>query len=368
MTNGSVVVTAGYPTGTQAWPPGSKTITVIGTVNESVTSLTVNGAPAVVDVAGNFTASITIVEGPNTITATATDPAGNPSIPYSITVYLDTQPPPMPTVLIPSGATTATAYQLCGTKTPSTSIWINGAQVVPLDNSGSWCATVTLTEGDNTFTVIAKDAAGNLSAIVIPLLILDNLPPIVTKLAYTDTQGSALNLDVSTSNPKTNFTPVTVSGQVDDSLTTVTINGITAARSGLTFQAQVPLTVGQNVLGLLATSPNGYVTTQTLPVIKGTIPVVSMVQPADGSKSYDSTAVTIQGTGTDAQNDPLQYRLLLDGQVLMPWGSVNSAAWNPTLTDLGLHTIEVDVKDAYGGSGAQQAETYVVRKPVAPPQ
>ena len=71
---------------------GSRTITVTGTIDDPGATVTVNGTPATIS-SGDFSASITLTsEGQNTITATATDPAGN-SATASVTVALDTVPP-----------------------------------------------------------------------------------------------------------------------------------------------------------------------------------------------------------------------------------------------------------------------------------
>lgn len=75
---------------TLAWA-STRTITVNGTVDDPQASVTINGAAAIRS-GGNFSASVTLNEGNNTIAATATDPAGN-SASASVTVALDTVPP-----------------------------------------------------------------------------------------------------------------------------------------------------------------------------------------------------------------------------------------------------------------------------------
>lgn len=70
---------------------GTKTITVTGTVDDAIATVTVNGTAATLT-GGNFSAAVTLTEGENTITAVATDPAGNSSS-ASVEVSLDTVPP-----------------------------------------------------------------------------------------------------------------------------------------------------------------------------------------------------------------------------------------------------------------------------------
>ena len=132
---------------------------------------------------------------------------------------------------------------------------MNGVEVVPLSDATEWTATITLTEGDNVLVIVAKDAAGNASTSATVTIIVDNLPPVVTFAPPA----------------KTNFTPALLAGSVDDSKTTVTINGVAANRTGRTFELTTPLSLGPNAFHLVATSPNGYVTAADYTVILGTI-------------------------------------------------------------------------------------------------
>ena len=70
---------------------GTRTVTVTGTVDDASATVKVNGTTATVS-GGNFSASVTLNEGSNTITATATDAAGNTAS-VSVRVSLDTVPP-----------------------------------------------------------------------------------------------------------------------------------------------------------------------------------------------------------------------------------------------------------------------------------
>lgn len=71
---------------------GTRTITVTGTLDDSQAKITVNGTAATIGSSGTFSAPVTLTEGSNTITVTATDPAGN-NVSASVAVDLDTVPP-----------------------------------------------------------------------------------------------------------------------------------------------------------------------------------------------------------------------------------------------------------------------------------
>ena len=236
-------------------------------------------------------------------------------------------------------------------KTAGTSIWINGQQIGALNDELTWSVTVTLSEGDNVFTIVAKDATGVPSAPTPINVVRDTAAPVV-----------------SFSPPgKTNLNPTTLTGTVDDSLTVVKINGVTASRTGTAFDVSIQLIPGANPLNLEATSPNNYRTTQTKTITLGTVPTVGTVTPATGSILPAQSAVTILMSGTDTENDPIQFQVLLDGAVLSDWASSASRSWTPAITLMGLHTLTINARDDYGGSNGKNVDVFVVRPPVDHP-
>ncbi len=365
MQGSTVTVRIGSGTKIPPLPAGTRMIRVEGTIDDSNAVIAVNGIPASITATTFHSDNVPIVEGPNTITATAIDQVGNQGS-ISITVYLDTHPPARPTIATLPLFTDQASYTLTGTKTTGTSIWINGVEVVALNDETTWIATVSLQEGDNTFTVIAKDAAGNASTPNVATIVLDTLPAVISNLVFSDPQGQILLLDASTQLPKTNFSTVTLQGQVDDSLTQVSANGVVAQRSGLNFVGTVSLVVGNNRIEIVATSPRGFITTETLNVIRGTIPAITHLQPADATILYVDSSPTLQASATDQENDPIQYQILLNGQVMKDWNMLSSISWIPGLTDRGSRWFEVRVRDGFGGQATQQSEVYVVRPGVVP--
>jgi hypothetical protein len=344
-------------------PPSSTqaTITVTGTIDDStatvIVSSPVNQVTATVSDTTFSAAGVALVVGSNTLTATATDAVGNArSTSVTVTYQPANQlPPPRPTVgtvgAPPPAVTTASSVTVGGTKVAGASIWLNGTQVVTADDNTTWTTTVSLVEGDNELSFIAKDSTGTSSAAATINVILDNLPPVVTFAPPA----------------KTNFNPVTLTGSVDDSDTVVTINGVTATRTKRAFEVSVPLTLGSNTLQLIATSPNGHITTKTYTVILGTIPTIQTSQPADGAKAYAGTAVTLQVSAQDQEGDPIQCQFLINGAPLADWSSAMSQTWTPSTNQLGVHTITVKVRDDYGGSNSKDVEVLVVRPPINHP-
>jgi len=355
-------VTGGYALTAIELPPGSRTITVEGTIDDPTATVMVNSLLAAV--VGNAWAAtgVPIVEGENTITVTATDPLGN-SVSQTIAVHLDTRPPARPTVergglgnnVAPNTfLTTAATVPLSGTKVPGTSVWVNGVEVVPLDGAAVWTAAYPLQEGDNVLTIVTKDAAGNTSTSEVIVIVVDNLPPVIT-------------VDFPPQPYKTNLTPLVMQGRVDDRLTSVQIDGVSPTRNVLQFQAEFPLVVGANSFTITATSPLGHIATKQVNVTRGTIPTITNVVPADASKVYAGQPVTLDATATDAEGDPVEYQLLRNGQVVADWTATPAQTWVPVDAEAGVQAIEVRARDAFGGVASQPTELYVVRPPVSPP-
>ncbi len=337
--------------------PVSLTRDVVLTIDDSLATATVsaNDGPPITatrdQASGRFIAkAVPLTQGRNKLVSTATDQDNN-SAGKTVFVFVDTSPPPRPTVGVTPSVTTGTNITLTGTKAAGTSLWINGSRVASVSlEATTWSATVPLVEGDNEFAVVAKDAAGNASAENRVNVIVDTLPPVLTINAPA----------------KTNLSPLTVTGTVDDSLTTVTVNGQPAARTRRAFSASVNLVEGPNSVTVIATSPKGYATTKTVPVIRGTIPTIQSVQPLDGKKFYAGSPTTIQAIATDKENDPVTFQVLLDGAILVDWTANASQTWTPTLADRGRRTVEIRVQDGFGGYTSKQVSVYVIRMPVRP--
>ena len=350
MSNATFTVTGGSLSDVPPLPPGTRTITVQGTVTESVSSVTVNGLAATLTGTSFQAGNIRLTEGANTITVTAVDLAGNRTN-RSVSVTLDTRPPARPTVANIPTVTTATSQVLSGTKLAGTSIWINGIQVVPLDNAITWSVTVSLTEGDNVLTIVAKDAAGNSSTTNTMNVVVDNLAPVITAAPPS----------------KTNISPLPFSGTVDDSLTTVNVNGVTASRAGKSFSALRALIVGSNTVTVTATSPRGLVSTKAFTIVLGTVPTLTTLQPVDASKLLVGIPVSIQASATDLENDPIQYQFLVDGVVLADWGPAVLQPRTPSADQAGVHRLTVNARDGFGGSSTKSSDVFVVRKSVDRP-
>jgi hypothetical protein len=311
-------------------------VTVSGTISEVLLSLLVNGVP--VQMNGSlFTLPLTLNEGFNTITVTAVDLAGNRSS-SAVSVTLDSTPPLAPLLDPQTTPTRVAAITLSGRSEPSATVRLfNNAQslgTVQADAAGLFSLSgVTLTEGLNTITTLAADAAGNEGPLSKQLaLVLDTKPPVIAITSPAD----RLFL---------NAPAVTVIGSIDDQTATVTVNGIAATISGATFTAPgVPLSDGVNVLVVTVIDPaDNHATAQVSVTLDTALPVVTITAPLDGSFTA-IPAVTVSGTVSEAAS-----AVTVNGKAATLTGN-SFILENLTLAE-GQNTLNVVAVDLAGNKG-----------------
>ncbi len=122
-------------------------ILVSGTTGPNL-PVVVNGTTVQADGYGNWSTTVSLVEGENVITAS------NGSTTKSVTVVRDTTPPPLTLTASPTSTTGETAVL--------TAVSEEGA-VVTIEGQETTSLTVSLSLGSNQFTATATDAAGNVA-------------------------------------------------------------------------------------------------------------------------------------------------------------------------------------------------------------
>lgn len=271
-----------------------QTISVTGTVSDSVStvsSVTVNGVQATVT-GGTFSASVTLSNGENTITVVAGNAVGL-STTEIVAVTLDTDNPVLNVTSPTDGAIlSSNTVPVSGTATDSTSgiasLTVNGA-TVPVGTDGSFSANVAMPDGAGSITVTATDRAGN-TAQVTRSITVDTSPPQLVVVSPTDGLITAQE-------------SLTVSGTVEDSISgvsSVLVNGQSAAVSGGTFSLTVTLSEGENAITVTATNGAGLSTVISRSVTLDTVPPILTVNSPTGGEITTSPAFTLSGTASDA--------------------------------------------------------------------
>ncbi len=159
-----------------------KMVTVTGTVDDPLATVKVNNTPVQIS-KGIFTLSgVNLAEGSNAITATASDRAGNQAKAASIVVVLKTIPPAPPKLGDLPFVTRDTSITVKGTAEPASHVelFMNSASKgsVKADEKGAFSFKVNLQEGNNAFSAVTSDAAGNVSASsAVVNVFLDTKPP-----------------------------------------------------------------------------------------------------------------------------------------------------------------------------------------------
>ena len=141
----------------------------------------------------SYTPSTTLADGQHTIKVDASDHDGNASIQTSVTFKIDTVAPTL-NVTSPTENFITNQSQITveGTTNDATSspvtvtIKLNSgnAETVSVQSNGAFSKALTLTEGENTITVVATDGAGK-STTVVRHVTLDTGGPVFKSVTIT---------------------------------------------------------------------------------------------------------------------------------------------------------------------------------------
>ncbi len=284
-----------------------------------------------------------LVDG-DTVTATATDPAGNTSLPGTGTVSADITPP---VVALDDVLTNDSTPALTGTvNDPTATVVVNvdGVDYPAVNNGdGTWTLAdntlPALTDGPYTITVTATDAAGNAGTDTAVVTIDTTAPnaPVLDPINATD--------------------PVSGTAEPGSTVTVTYPDGTTATVvAGTDGSWSVPnpgnLVDGDTVTAT-ATDPAGNTSLPGTGTVSADItpPVVAL----DDVLTNDSTPAL---TGT--VNDPTATVVVNVDGVDYPAVNNGDGTWTladntlPALTD-GPHTITVTATDAAGNAGTDTA-------------
>jgi len=325
---------------------------VAGSVSE-ISSITVNhaGAPVTVtvDSNNNWSATVELTTGLNTVEVVATDTAGNASVSMKRTITLDTASPSL-AITSPAQdiATKQPSVTVTGTVIDDNSITVactvNGQTVTVPVNAGVFNCTVDFAkEGAYPVVVTATDAAGN-SATSTRTLIYDIIPPVF--------RINAVPASVTLPN-------LTISGTVEAGATLIvkttapTLAGTIVYTSATTWETLVTgLVDGFNTIIFTATDavgnttePQSVTTELRTSVVKPTIAITSPVQDI----STNQSSVAIKGIVKNATK--LAYTVNGKTYTLLPTVFSSGAfSFKVTFAKEGTYPIVVTASDAAGNT------------------
>lgn len=272
--------------------------------------------------AWSFTPDTPIAEGQHTLTAVATDAAGNISdVSNSWGIIIDSVAPDAPIItqvvddvperlgaLNSGDSTNDTTPTLNGTAEPGSTVTIRQDGVdlttIVIDSSGTWTYTPTtpLVNGTYTFTAVTTDGAGNTSQ---PsggfTLTVDTTPPAAATIATVTDDVGGVNGPL-TSGDTTDDTTPTLSGTAPADAVITVYDGTTLlgtatldGSGGWSFTPVIPLTDGPHTLTVHATDAAGNTTISTPFEL-----TVDTVPPA----TPDIPAITVNPDGTETPLNP----------------------------------------------------------------
>lgn len=272
--------------------------------------------------AWSFTPDIPIAEGPHTLTAVATDAAGNISdVSNSWGITIDSVAPNAPVItqvvddvperlgaLNPGDSTNDTTPTINGTAEPGSTVTIRQDGVdlitVPVDSNGTWSFTpaTPLGNGTYTFTAVTTDGAGNTSPASGGFtLTVDTTPPAAATIATVTDDVGGVNGPLTSGDTTDDTQPLLQGTAPADTVITVydgtTLLGTATldGSGGWSFTPVIPLTDGPHTLTVHATDAAGNTTIST--PFELTVDTVAPATP-------DIPAITVNPDGTETPLNP----------------------------------------------------------------
>ena len=310
-------------------------ITVSGTASDSglgnngISSVTVNGIAATGGTAtgsatANWSQSIALNPGANTITVVGKDNSTNQnSTTVSITVTYNPSSPDTtgPAVAITSHTNnqtvTTSPITVSGTASDSglgnngiSSVTVNGIAATGGTATGSatanWSQSIALNPGANTITVVGKDNSTNQNSTTVSITVTYNP-------SSPDTTGPAVAITSHTNNQTVTTSPITVSGTASDSglgnngISSVTVNGIAATGGTATGSAtanwsqSIALNPGANTITVVAkdNSTNQNSTTVSITVTYSATQPTGLVAAYGFNESSGTSVLDASGSNNN---------------------------------------------------------------------
>ncbi|MEO1525906.1 MAG: putative Ig domain-containing protein [Planctomycetota bacterium] len=259
-------------------------------------------------------------------------------------------------------------------------VTVNGHGVQGFDAAGNFFSTVELAEGDNSVTVVAIDSLGNRTQRDVRLVgtgaplgfeAFENvsaLSEVVFQTASLDRGVSRLDSTARIRNSGDSLLRGPIRLVIDrilpPSITLSSPHQIDeTGRPYIEFASEIPfegMVHGEESLPLELSFTNAESTRFEIEY--------SLYALGNDAPRFDSIPVVNAEVGedyvypvnaSDLQGDALQFELTLAPDGMSIDASTGSVHWNPGMSDVGTHSIELKVRDEFGGSASQQFQLQV---------
>lgn len=320
------------------------TLAVTGTA-EAGSALKINGTQVTVDAQGNFSATLNLNEGSNTITVEDKDAAGNTTT-VTRTVTKDTNSPQI-SVTSPADnfITTQSAVTVSGFTKIGSTVTINGT-VVSTDAQGNFTMTVPLNEGSNTIIINVTDTAGNAVSL--------------TRAVTKDTTAPALTLTAPSDNTITNQAQIAVTGTTETGITLIVNTNAVTVKSDGSFETTVTLSEGKNTITAESSDAAGNATTLTRAVTLDTKPPTVTLKINSGSVYTDKNQVTVTLTASDNDSGTGVKDVIVSEDADFKnaeWVSFAQEVTMSLSSPFDKKTLYVKVRDAAGNESAKTSSS-----------
>ncbi|MEA2462924.1 MAG: hypothetical protein QOJ98_671, partial [Acidobacteriota bacterium] len=310
----------------------ANTIKVTGSVSDA-TPVTVKVGSVNATVTGTtFTAANVPLpaEGATTLTATATDAAGNQNA-ANVTIKVDRTQPAVKITFPANGAFIQGATtEVKGTLTDASPALVTVNDAPALVNDGTFTASINGADGVVTVKATAVDAANNASTDTITIT-FDATAPVFTIEPATPTSQATGRIRGTIAD----ISPVTL--KIGDVAVPVSAAGAFAYDATLAAE-------GANAFVLTATDAAGNIATENATVIRDTTkPALEVASPTE-ALVIANLPVVVRGTASDAT----ALEITVDGTA----ATITGEAWEASFDELteGAHAFTVVATDAAGNT------------------
>ena len=309
----------------------------------------------------------TATAGSHSLTAVATDAAGNSTTSSSVTVTVDNTAPTV-SMTVPAGGATVSGSTTAVSATAADNVAVVGVQF-KLDGvnlnaedttspySITWDTTTT-TNASHSLTAVARDAAGNTTTSAAVTVTVDNSAPTVSVSAPTGgafLKGNAVAVSATAAD---NVAVVGVQFKLDG--VNLSAEDITAPYS-TTWDTTTATNASHTITAVARDAAGNSTTSSVVTVtVDNTAPTVSLTAPAAAAFVKGST-VTLSATASDNTSvSNVQFKLEGVNLGATDTTSPYSTTWNSTTATNGAHSLTAVATDAAGNITTSAAVSVTV--------